>query len=121
VYFSLQPISRAGWVPAIARKNDRRRPWQWPFVLGFTVRGIVSLAAAFGLHSQSLDGGHSDREFDSVFLTFSVILVTLVGRGFNVAAVIPRCGSSAANAVNGSSRARRTEERLTPTRHRFPL
>src|SRR6202050_3288727 len=75
-------------VPAIARK-DPSPPWQWPIVLGFTgVRGIVSLAAALAI-PLTLDDGQlfPDRRL-ILFLTFSVILVTLVGQGLSLPAVI---------------------------------
>jgi monovalent cation/hydrogen antiporter len=75
-------------VPAIAR-NDPAPPWQWPFLLGFTgVRGIVSLAAALAIPFTMDDGGpFPDRDL-ILFLTFSVILVTLVGQGLTLPAVI---------------------------------
>src|ERR1700732_1850652 len=68
-------------VPAIARK-DPSPPWQWPIVLGFTgVRGIVSLAAALAI-PLTLDDGQLFPDRDLIlFLTFAVILVTLVGQG----------------------------------------
>jgi CPA1 family monovalent cation:H+ antiporter len=75
-------------VPAIAR-NDPAPPWQWPFVLGFTgVRGIVSLAAALAIPFTTDDGrAFPDRDL-VLFLTFAVILVTLVGQGLTLPAVI---------------------------------
>jgi monovalent cation/hydrogen antiporter len=75
-------------IPAIARR-DPAPPWQWPFVLGFTgVRGIVSLAAALAIPFTIADGRpFPDRDL-ILFLTFSVILVTLVGQGLTLPAVI---------------------------------
>jgi CPA1 family monovalent cation:H+ antiporter len=75
-------------VPAIAR-NDPAPPWQWPFVLGFTgVRGIVSLAAALAIPF-TMDDGQPFPDRDLIlFLTFAVILVTLVGQGLTLPAVI---------------------------------
>jgi Na+/H+ antiporter len=75
-------------VPSIARK-DPSPPWQWPFVLGFTgVRGIVSLAAALAI-PLTIDDGRAFPDRDLIlFLTFSVILVTLVGQGLSLPAVI---------------------------------
>jgi Na+/H+ antiporter len=75
-------------IPRIARK-DPSPPWQWPFVLGFTgVRGIVSLAAALAI-PLTIDNGQPfpDRNL-ILFLTFAVILVTLVGQGLSLPAVI---------------------------------
>jgi len=75
-------------VPAIAR-DDPAPPWQWPFVLAFTgVRGIVSLAAALAIPFTTDDGRpFPDRDL-ILFLTFAVILVTLVGQGVTLPAVI---------------------------------
>jgi CPA1 family monovalent cation:H+ antiporter len=74
--------------PALARR-DPSPPWTWPFVLGFTgVRGIVSLAAALAIPFV-LDSGQPFPDRDLIlFLTFSVILVTLVGQGLMLPAVI---------------------------------
>ena len=71
-------------IPAIARK-DPSPPWQWPFVLGFTgVRGIVSLAAALAI-PLTMDSGRPFPDRDLIlFLTFAVILVTLVGQGLSL-------------------------------------
>jgi CPA1 family monovalent cation:H+ antiporter len=79
-------------VPSIAR-NDPAPPWQWPFVLGFTgVRGIVSLAAALAIPFTTDDGRpFPDRDL-ILFLTFAVILVTLVGQGATLPAVIRMLG-----------------------------
>jgi Na+/H+ antiporter len=75
-------------IPAIAR-DDPAPPWQWPFVLGFTgVRGIVSLAAALAIPF-TMDNGRPFPDRDLIlFLTFTVILVTLVGQGLTLPAVI---------------------------------
>jgi CPA1 family monovalent cation:H+ antiporter len=75
-------------IPGIAR-NDPAPPWQWPFVLGFTgVRGIVSLAAALAIPF-TMDDGRPFPDRDLIlFLTFAVILVTLVGQGVTLPAVI---------------------------------
>jgi Na+/H+ antiporter len=97
-------------VPAIAR-NDPSPPWQWAFVLGFTgVRGIVSLAAALAIPFTIADGRpFPDRDL-ILFLTFSVILVTLVGQGLMLPAVIRALGL--ANAGERALQSARTEERL---------
>jgi CPA1 family monovalent cation:H+ antiporter len=79
-------------IPAIGR-NDPAPPWQWPFVLGFTgVRGVVSLAAALAIPFTTNDGRpFPDRDL-ILFLTFAVILVTLVGQGLTLPAVIRALG-----------------------------
>ena len=75
-------------VPAIARK-DPSPPWQVPFMLAFTgIRGIVSLAAALAIPLATANGEpFPDRDL-ILFLTFCVIVVTLVGQGLLMPAVI---------------------------------
>src|SRR5262249_43351101 len=75
------------------RRRDPSPPWQWPFVLAFTgVRGIVSLAAALAIPFATATGApFPDRDL-ILFLTFSVILVTLVGQGLLLPWVIRRLG-----------------------------
>jgi Na+/H+ antiporter len=97
-------------IPRIARK-DPAPPWQWPFVLGFTgVRGIVSLAAALAI-PLTIDDGRPFPDRDLIlFLTFSVILVTLVGQGLSLPAVIRVLGL--AKAGERELQIDRTEELL---------
>jgi CPA1 family monovalent cation:H+ antiporter len=96
--------------PALARR-DPSPPWTYPFVLGFTgVRGIVSLAAALAIPFV-LDSGQPFPDRDLIlFLTFSVILVTLVGQGLMLPAVIRALGL--ANTGERELQADRREERL---------
>ena len=77
------------WLSARLRRRDPSPPWQWAFVLSFTgVRGIVSLAAALAIPLLTLGGQpFPDRDL-ILLLTFSVILVTLVGLGLLLPAVI---------------------------------
>jgi monovalent cation/hydrogen antiporter len=78
--------------PALARRDPSPR-WQWPFMLAFTgVRGIVSLAAALAIPLTTLTGQpFPDRDL-ILFLTFAVILVTLVGQGLLFPWVVCRLG-----------------------------
>ncbi len=78
--------------PRIARA-DPSPPWQWPFALAYTgVRGIVSLAAALAI-PLATDAGDPFPNRDLIlFLTFSVILVTLVGQGLLLPTVIRALG-----------------------------
>jgi monovalent cation/hydrogen antiporter len=101
-------------IPAIARR-DPAPPWQWPFMLGFTgVRGIVSLAAALAIPF-TMDNGQPFPDRDLIlFLTFSVILVTLVGQGLMLPLVIRLLGL--ANAGERELRSTRTEELLARRR-----
>jgi CPA1 family monovalent cation:H+ antiporter len=79
-------------IPSIARA-DPSPPWQWPFVLAFTgVRGTVSLAAALAIPLTTESGVLFPERDRILFLTFSVILVTLVGQGLMLPVVIRALG-----------------------------
>jgi monovalent cation/hydrogen antiporter len=81
------------WLSAALRRRDPAPPWQWPFVLAFTgVRGIVSLAAALAIPFTTADGQPFPSRDLILFLTFSVILVTLVGQGLLLPWVIRLLG-----------------------------
>jgi len=70
------------WLSPSLRRRDPAPPWQWPFLLAFVgVRGVVSLAAALALPLTMLDGApFPDRDL-FLFVTFGVIVVTLIGQG----------------------------------------
>jgi monovalent cation/hydrogen antiporter len=96
-------------VPAIRRK-DPAPPWQWPFALASAgVRGIVSLAAALAIPLTTEAGQPFPARDFILFLTFSVILVTLVGQGLLLPSIIRALGL--ANAGRRELRAARLEER----------
>src|SRR5450631_3584880 len=79
-------------IPSIAR-DDPSPPWQWPFALAFTgVRGIVSLAAALAIPFTTANGGLFPDRDKILFLTFAVILVTLVGQGLMLPFVMRALG-----------------------------
>ncbi len=97
------------WLIAAIARKDPSPPWQWPFILGFTgVRGIVSLAAALAIPLTTDDGRPFPDRGLILFLTFFVILVTLVGQGLMLPAVIRVLGL--ANAGEKELRADRAEE-----------
>jgi Na+/H+ antiporter len=79
-------------LPSVAR-DDPAPPWQWPVALAFTgVRGIVSLAAALAI-PLTIDNGEPFPDRDLIlFLTFAVILVTLVGQGLMLPTVMRALG-----------------------------
>jgi CPA1 family monovalent cation:H+ antiporter len=97
------------WLSARLRRRDPSPPWQYVFVLSFTgVRGIVSLAAALAIPLATLGGQpFPDRDL-ILLLTFSVILVTLVGLGLLLPAVIRMLGL--AQAGRREQRADKAEE-----------
>ena len=95
-------VARFAWVvPAIygprmlkrLRERDPAPPWQWVFGIAFTgVRGAVSLAAALALPFALPDGeSFPDRDL-ILFVTFGVILITLVGLGLGLPLVVRMLG-----------------------------
>jgi len=97
------------WLSPGLRRRDPAPPWQWPFVLAFTgVRGIVSLAAALAIPLTTADGQPFPARDLILFLTFLVILVTLVGQGLLLPSVIRLIGL--AQAGQKERRADRIEE-----------
>jgi Na+/H+ antiporter len=96
-------VARFAWVypatylPRFFNKRLRARdpypPWQNPFVIAFTgVRGAVSLAAALALPF-TLPGGEGFPYRDLIlFVSFGVILLTLVGLGSTLPLVVKWLG-----------------------------
>jgi CPA1 family monovalent cation:H+ antiporter len=92
-------VARFAWVfPAVylprrlskrLRERDPAPPWQWAFVIAFTgVRGAVSLAAALALPFALPDGESFPYRDLILFVTFGVILITLVGLGLGLPPVV---------------------------------
>ena len=77
--------------PKIREREGPDPPWQWIFVLSTAgMRGIVSLAAALAL-PETIAGGAPFPQRDLIlFVTFVVILVTLVGEGLAMPWLIRR-------------------------------
>ncbi len=77
------------WLWPPLRKRDPSPPWSWIFVLSFTgVRGVVSLAAALAI-PLTLASGQPFPDRDLIlFITFGVIIFTLVGLGLMLPPVI---------------------------------
>ena len=86
-------------VPSIARR-DPAPPWQYPTFLAYTgVRGIVSLAAALAL-PLTTDSGDPFPHRDLIhFLTFIIVVVTLVGQGLSLPFIIRVLGLENAGAL----------------------
>ena len=96
------------FIPAI-RQKDPSPPWQGTFVLSFTgVRGIVSLAAALAIPFATDNGQLFPARDLILFLTFFVILVTLVGQGLLLPSVLKALG--VANAGRREKASDRIEE-----------
>jgi monovalent cation/hydrogen antiporter len=85
------------WLFSAIKRQDPSPPWQWVFMLAFTgVRGIVSLAAALAIPFTT-DAGQPFPYRDLILLlTFSLILITLVGQGLMLPWVIRMLGLSRA-------------------------
>jgi Na+/H+ antiporter len=95
-------------IPSVRRKDPSPR-WQTPFALGFTgVRGIVSLAAALALPMVTASGEPFPQRDLILFLSFAVVLVTLVGQGLTLPWVIRWLGL--AHAGRREHRADRVQE-----------
>jgi NhaP-type Na+/H+ or K+/H+ antiporter len=96
-------------VPAI-RQKDPTPPWQLPFALSSAgVRGVVSLAAALAIPFTTGAGQPFPHRDLILFLTFTVILVTLVGQGLLLPWIIRMLGF--ADAGRRELRDSRNEER----------
>ncbi len=77
------------WLIPPIRRKDPTPPWQEPFLLSFTgIRGVVSLAAALAIPDLTQAGDPFPHRDLILFLTFCVILVTLVGQGLMLPGVI---------------------------------
>src|SRR5262249_14726586 len=77
------------WLSAKLRARDPAPPWQWAFALAFTgVRGVVSLAAALAIPLTVASGAPFPQRDLILFVTFGVIIITLVGQGLMLPGVI---------------------------------
>ncbi|HEY7296329.1 MAG TPA: Na+/H+ antiporter [Xanthobacteraceae bacterium] len=77
------------WLNPSLRRRDPSPPWQQLVVLAYTgVRGVVSLAAALAIPLTLANGEPFPQRDMILFITFGVILVTLVGLGLTLAPVI---------------------------------
>jgi CPA1 family monovalent cation:H+ antiporter len=75
------------------REHDPYPPWQQPTLIGWAgIRGAISLAAALALPLTTNTGGaFPDRDL-IIYLTFCVILATLVFQGLTLPALIRLLG-----------------------------
>jgi CPA1 family monovalent cation:H+ antiporter len=74
----------ASYLPSIGRRRSvsRARPtWQETFLVGFTgIRGVVSLVAALSVPEMAGAAPFPERDL-ILFVTFAVILASLIGQG----------------------------------------
>ena len=75
-------LPRLLWPPL--RRRDPYPDWRLPFMVAFTgLRGVVSLAAALSIPLTLTGAPFPERNF-ILFITFCVIVVTLVGQGLTL-------------------------------------
>jgi monovalent cation/hydrogen antiporter len=77
------------WLSPALRRRDPVPSWRWLFLLGFVgVRGVVSLAAALAI-PLTLESGAPFPDRDVIlFVTFGVIVITLIGEGLSLPAIV---------------------------------
>jgi Na+/H+ antiporter len=105
-------VFAAAYLPTLlSRNNDARRAtptWQETFLVGFTgIRGVVSLVAALSVPEMVGTEPFPDRVL-ILFVTFCVILVSLVGQGAALPKVIEYLGLDKTGAAEAES-AKRNE------------
>lgn len=87
-------------VPSL-RKSDPRQGWQVPLAASWAgMRGGISLAAALAIPLTVASGVPFPHRALILFLTFSVILVTLVGQGLTLPPLIRKLGLTTDGDVN---------------------
>jgi CPA1 family monovalent cation:H+ antiporter len=70
------------WLSPSLRRRDPYPSWQQTFIIAFTgVRGVVSLAAALAIPLMLANGQPFPHRDLILFITFGVIILTLVGLG----------------------------------------
>jgi Na+/H+ antiporter len=83
------------WFSQRLRKRDPAPPWQSPFFLAFTgMRGVDSLAVALASPFMVLDGQPVPHRDLILFVTFGVIIITLIGQGLMLPYVVRWLGLS---------------------------
>jgi monovalent cation/hydrogen antiporter len=77
------------WLSAKVARRDPLPPWQWLFFLAFVgVRGVVSLAAALAIPLTTNSGAPFPYRDLVLFITFGIIVITLVGQGLLLPRVV---------------------------------
>ena len=91
-------VTRFAWImaqefiPSIGGSSEHAEPdWKHALIASWSgLRGAVSLAAALAIPVATTTGAHLPGRDMVIFLTFSVILVTLVGGGLSLPYVVRR-------------------------------
>lgn len=83
------------FLPSFGRAAHPAADWKHAVIAGWSgLRGAVSLAAALAIPVSIAGGAHFPYRNLIIFLTFSVILVTLVGGGLTLGGVVRRLGGA---------------------------
>ena len=83
------------WLSARVARRDPLPPPQWTFFLSFVgIRGVVSLAAALAIPLITSSGAPFPFRDLILFITFGVIVLTLVGQGLLLPSVVRWLGLS---------------------------
>jgi CPA1 family monovalent cation:H+ antiporter len=107
-------VLSATYLPPLLSKKVRRKnpipPWQQVTVIAWSgMRGVVSLAAAFALPLALTDGTTFPGRNYILFLTFSVILATLVLQGLTLPLLIRKLRIKGDNVTDAEERKARLE------------
>src|SRR5467141_1767243 len=77
------------WLSPALTRRDPSPPWQTPFAIAFIgVRGVVSLAAALAIPLITGVGAPFPSRDLIIFITFGVIIITLVGQGLLLPSIV---------------------------------
>jgi len=110
-------VFSATYLPRLLSRAIRMRepppPWQNPFIIGFTgIRGVISLVAALSIPVTIAGAPFPDRPL-ILFVTFCVIIVTLIGQGSILPVLLPRLGLvDAGKAEEADAKAREVQARI---------
>jgi CPA1 family monovalent cation:H+ antiporter len=111
----------AAYLPRLIPKihaTEPPLPWQGPAIVSWAgLRGVVSLAAALALPRETDLGSPFPERDLIIFLTFAVILATLVGQGLTLAPMVRWLGvTSDGGAERETALARREASRAALSR-----
>jgi CPA1 family monovalent cation:H+ antiporter len=103
------------WFSRKLRTRDPVPPWRCIALLAWSgIRGVVSLAAAFALPLALNDGSAFPERNYILFLTFSVILATLVLQGLTLPVLIRKLGIKGDSITDEEERTARLEANKAP-------
>ena len=106
------------WLFPAIRRRDPYPSWQQTFAIGFIgVRGVVSLAAALAIPLTVGSGAPFPYRDLILFVTFGVIILTLIGQGLVLPLVI-RWLRLGANTKREHEEERKSRTRRAPRRDR---